>query len=430
MMALPMLEAMLPLTALAQSATKHRINRMAFFFVPNGMHMPDWTPTTEGAFELPWIMEPLKNVKSSLTVLTGLTQHNAFDLGDGAGDHARSSAAWLTGCHPKKTDGADIKNGISVDQLAALHVGNRTALPTLELGCERGAQAGNCDSGYSCAYSSSISWRAETTPVAHETSPRAVFERLFGNGDLNESAESRARRLRYKHSILDFVSADAKALKSKLGLRDQVKLTEYIDGVREIEQRLEWMEKSKSQFKLSSSSEPSANVNSYAEQLRLLSDMMVLAFQSDQTRICTFMYANDGSNRSYKEIGVPEGHHEVSHHGMDKAKLDKIRHINRFHVENLAYLLEKMKSIQEPEGTLLDNSMIVYGAGISDGDRHNHDNLPTLLAGGGAGSIKSGRHIKYPNQTPMTNLFLSMLDRMGVPTEHIGDSTGKLQQLL
>ncbi len=430
MMSLPMLEAMLPLTALAQSAAKHRINRMAFLFVPNGMHMKDWTPATDGAFELPWIMEPLKNVKSSLTVMTGLTQHNAFDLGDGGGDHARSSAAWLTGCHPKKTDGADIKNGISVDQLAAQHIGNRTALPTLELGCERGAQAGNCDSGYSCAYSSSISWRAETTPVAHETSPRAVFERLFGNGDPNETAESRAKRLRYKHSILDFVSDDAKALKSKLGSRDQVKLTEYIDGVREIEQRLEWMEKSRSKSNISAASEPSANITDYGEQLHLLSDMMVLAFQSDQTRIATFMFANDGSNRSYKNIGVPEGHHEVSHHGMDPVKLDKIKHINRFHVENLAYLLEKMKSIQEPDGTLLDNSMIVYGAGISDGDRHNHDNLPTLMAGGGAGTIKSGRHIRYPNQTPMTNLFLSMLDRMGVPAEHIGDSTGKLQQLI
>ena len=429
LMALPMLEAMLPLSALAQSASKHRINRMAFLFVPNGIHMPDWTPTTEGAFELPWIMEPLKNVKNSLTVLTGLAQHNAFALGDGGGDHARSTAAWLTGCHPKKTDGADIHNSVSVDQLAAKYVGNNTSLPSLEIGCERGAQSGDCDTGYSCAYSSSISWRGETTPMAHETSPRAVFERLFGSGDPNESAESKTRRIRDRQSILDFVTEDANALKNKLGSRDKAKLNEYFDGVREIEQRLTRMENATVQGAVAPKDEPNGKPATYAEQLRLLSDMMVLAFQSDQTRICTFMYANDGSNRAYNEIGVPEGHHDMSHHGHDPVKQDKVRHINRFHVENLAYLLEKLQSIHEPEGTLLDNSMIVYGAGISDGDRHNHNDLPILMAGGGAGTLKTNRHITYPQDTPMTNLFLSMLDRMGVPADHIGDSTGRLQQL-
>ncbi len=430
LMALPTLEAMLPLSALAQSpAAKHKALRMAFLFVPNGIDMDHWTPTATGAYELPYILEPLKNVKGSVNVLTGLAQHNAFALGDGGGDHARSSAAWLTGCHPKKTDGADIHNGISADQLAAKYLGNRTSLPSLEIGCDRGAQAGDCDSGYSCAYSSSIAWRGENTPVAHETNPRAVFERLFGNGDPNETAASRALRMRDRRSILDFVTEDATALKNKLGSRDKVKLTEYFEGVREIEQRITRIEKSHAQAKMNPNATP-LEARNYTEQLRLLSDMMVLAFQSDTTRIATFMFANDGSNRPYKdEAGVAEGHHDMSHHGGDETKKEKVRRINRYHVENLAYMLEKMQSIQEPDGTLLDNSMIVYGAGISDGNRHNHDDLPILMAGKGGGAIKSNRHIVYEPNTPMTNLFLTMLDKMGVPADHIGDSTGRLQQL-
>src|SRR5581483_9994793 len=419
--ALPMLEAMLPLNALAQSATKHRINRMAFFFVPNGIHMPAWRPATVGTgFALPSILEPLKNVRGSLTVLTGLAQHNAFDLGDGAGDHARSAAAFLTGCHPRKTDGADIKNGISVDQLAAQRVGHKTLFPSLELGCERGAQAGNCDSGYSCAYSSNISWRSETMPMAHEVDPRAVFERLFGNSDPNETAESRQRRLRYKQSILDVVQEDASRLQSRLGARDRAKLDEYFTGIREIEERLANVEKLRREARLSEADKPSGIPSDFGEHIRLLGDMMVLAFQADLTRIATFMIANDGSNRSYASIGVPEGHHDMSHHGGDAQKQEKIRLINRFHITQFAYILEKMQAIQEPEGTMLDNSMIVYGAGISDGNAHNHDDLPILLAGKGAGTIQAGRHYRFPDNTPMTNLFLSMLDRMGVHAETIG----------
>jgi hypothetical protein len=429
-MALPMLDAMLPITALAQSAKKVRPNRMAFLFLPNGMHMPDWTPTTEGAgYALPYTLEPLKNVKESVSVLTGLAQHNAFALGDGGGDHARSTAAWLTGCHPHKTDGADIRNGISADQLAAQKIGHKTLFPSLEIGCERGAQAGNCDTGYSCAYSSSVSWRGEATPVAKEVDPRAVFERLFGSGDPGETAESRRRRDIYKHSILDFVLEDATRLKSRLGVHDQSKLDEYFTGVREIEQRLVRTERSNLAQRLAGSDKPTGIPGDYSEHIRLMYDMTVLAFQSDLTRICTFMLANDGSNRSYKLIDIPEGHHDLSHHGGDAEKQKKIREINRFHITQLAYFLEKLKSIKEGEGTLLDNSMIVYGAGISDGNRHNHDDLPILLAGTGGGTIKSGRHVRYPNETPMTNLFLSMFDRMGIPAEHIGDSTGRLQQL-
>jgi len=429
-MALPALEAMLPMTALAQSGKKAaRVNRMVFMFVPNGINMKMWTPTTEGAFELTPTLAPLKKVKDSLTVLTGLTQHNAEALQDGAGDHARSSAAFLTGCHPRKTDGADIKNGISADQLAAMHVGNKTFFPSLEIGCERGGQSGNCDSGYSCAYSSNISWRGESSPVAKEIDPRLIFDRLFSNGNPGDTKESIERRRIYRHSILDSVVEDATRLKNRLGTHDQSKLDEYFTSVREIERRLEWAEKSNAGAKLSADDRPTGVPTDFGEHIRLLGDMMILAFQADLTRICTFMIANDGSNRGYKEIGVPEGHHDCSHHGNNPEKLAKCRQINQFHTTQLAYILEKMQSIKELEGTLLDNTMLVYGAGISDGDRHNHDDLPVLLAGRGAGTIKSGHHKTYKNGTPMNNLFLSMLDRMGVPAENIGDSSGRLDML-
>jgi hypothetical protein len=430
-LALPMLDAMLPLTALAQSAPKNRPLRMAYLFVPNGINMADWTPAAEGAgYPLPYALEPLKNVRESLMVITGLMQDKARPNGDGPGDHARSAAAWLTGCQPRKTAGANIKAGISADQLAAQRVGGKTLFPSLEIGCEGSRQAGDCDSGYSCAYSSCISWHGESTPVAKETSPRLVFERLFSNGDPDESAESRQRRQRYDKSILDFVMEDASQLRSKLGAHDQRKLDEYFTGVREIEQRLNRAEKATAQLKLAGVPQENLDrVADYGEQIRLLGDMMVLAFQADLTRICTFMFANEGSNRSYKLIGIPDGHHDLSHHGHVQEKLDKLRQINRFHVTQLAYILGKMNSIQEAGGTLLDNSMVVYGGGISDGDRHNHDDLPILVAGRGAGTIHTGKHIRFPKETPMNNLHLSLLDRMGIHAETLGDSTGRLQQL-
>lgn len=428
-MALPMLEAMLPIGALAQAANKTRINRMAFIFVPNGVNIQSWTPAAEGVLQLTPTLQPLKNVRDKISVLSGLAQHNAFALGDGGGDHARSAATWLTGCHPRKTDGADIKAGLSVDQLAASRVGKKTPFESLELGCERGAQSGNCDSGYSCAYSSSISWRGESTPNAHEVDPRAVFERLFGNSDPNETAESRIRRQSMKRSVLDFVLEDANKLKKQLGNKDKNKLDEYFTGVRSIEDRLVRVEKLNSSPSFSGKI-PAGIPQDMGEHIRLLCDMMTLAFQADLTRICTMMIANDGSNRSYKDIGVAEGHHDMSHHGGDKYKLAQVAKINKFHMEQVAYFLEKLDSIHEPDGTLLDNSMIVYGAGISDGDQHNHDNLPILLAGGGAGTIKQGMHRRYAQDTPLNNLFLSMLDRMGVHAETIGDSTGRITTLI
>lgn len=429
---LPVLEAMLPGGALAQSVQqKQKAVRMAFVFVPNGMNMQHWTPAAEGsAFQLSSTLEPLAKVKDSLSVYTGLAQRNAFALGDGPGDHARSTAVWLTGVHPKKTAGADIKNGPSVDQIAAQRIGDRTKFASLEIGCERGAQAGDCDSGYSCAYSSSIAWRSETTPVAKEVNPRLVFERLFGSGEAGEEAEARFRRERYRKSILDLVMEDALALSQQLGKRDAQKLDEYLAGVREIEKRLERIEKENPTAFLDASQRPKGIPADYGEHIRLMGDMMVLAFQADLTRISTFMLANDGSNRPFRDIGITDGHHDISHHANEAAKLEKKRQIDRWQVEQVAYVLERMQSVKELDGTLLDNSMVVFGAGISDGNRHNHDDLPILMAGKGGGSIKAGRHVRFPKDTPMTNLFITMLDKVGVDVEKLGDSTGKLQGLL
>ena len=433
LMSLPLLEKMVPTTALAQSLPKAAAPvRMGFVFVPNGVNMHEWKPAVEGALSgpLPTILQPLEKVRDEINVLTGLTQHYAFANGDGPGDHARSTACWLTGVQPKKTSGADIRNGPSVDQVAAQAIGNRTRFASLEIGCERGGVSGDCDSGYSCAYSSNVSWRSETTPVAKEVNPRLVFERLFGNGKSDEQAESRSRRDFFRRSILDIVSEDASRLKGQLGTRDRRKLDEYFTGVREIEQRLTKFESSAAGEIAAGIGKPGGIPSDYAEHIRLMADMMILAFQTDSTRIATFMFANDGSNRSYAQIGVAEGHHDVSHHGGDPAKLEKKRIIDQFHVEQLAYMLNKMRSIKElGGGTLLDNSMIVYGAGISDGNRHNHDDLPILFAGGAGGNLKTGRHIVYPDQTPLTDLYMSMLDRVGVNVERLGDSRGRLQGL-
>jgi len=427
--ALPWLDQMMPVLSLAApSAAAKSPTRMAFFYIPNGAHMPDWTPRTEGAgFELPRTLEPLAGVKDRLLVLSGLTADKARANGDGPGDHARAMSAFLTGCQPKKTAGADIRVGISVDQMAAMKVGMKTKFPSLEIGCEGGRQAGSCDSGYSCAYSSSISWRSESTPMIKEVDPRLLFERLFSNQDPNEAAASRAKREQYTKSILDFVQEDANDLRRRLGQADQRKMDEYLTSIRELEQRIQRTEKGQvAEAKLPDMAKPTGIPREYQEHIRLLTDLLVLAFQGDLTRICTFVYANDGSNRSYRFIEVPEGHHDLSHHGGNQEKQAKIARINRFHIEQFAYFLEKLKSIPEGDGTLLDHCMIAYGSGIGDGNRHNHDDLPILLAGGGNGTLKPGRHIKYKRETPLNNLWLAMLERMGARTEKLGDSTGVL----
>jgi hypothetical protein len=426
-LALPWLEAMGPLTSWAAGATPARAapNRMAFLYVPNGANMADWTPKAEGArFDLPAILEPLKPVQDDVLVLTGLAVDKARSHGDGGGDHARAMAAFLTGCQPRKTDGADIRAGISVDQVAAARIGDQTRQASLEIGCEQGAMAGNCDTGYSCVYSSTLSWRSATQPLPKEVNPKLVFERLFGAGPDAE----RARRDRQRTSILDFVREDSGDLQNKLGAGDRRKLDEYFSAVRDIEQRIERAAQLP-EVKAPDYARPAGTPAKYEEHVRVLCDLLVLAFQADLTRVCTFVLANEGSNRPYPFIGVPDGHHYLSHHRGDVKKKAKIRDINHFHVSQLAYLLTKLKAVPEGDGTLLDHCMIVYGSGVSDGDRHNHDDLPVLLAGGGCGTVKPGRHVRYGGETPLNNLWLSLLDRIQINLPSLGDSTGKLPAL-
>jgi hypothetical protein len=433
--ALPMLDAMLPsraMAAVAGAAGKPPI-RMGFMFVPNGVHIPDWTPLAEGAdFDLPFILQPLQQHKSELLVLSGLSQDRAAANGDGPGDHARSAGSWLTCAQPLKSEGSQIRLGVSADQVAAAKAGKSTRFASLELGMEAGRQAGKCDSGYSCAYSNSISWRSETTPMMHEINPRLVFERLFGNAASKETGEGEKRREIYKKSILDFVLEDAKSLSGRVGGHDKQKLDEYLTAIREIEQRIERAEQMVASATPSAAAGyvvPESVPESFDEHARLMCDMMVLAFQTDTTRVSTFMLANEGSNRSYRNIGVNDGHHNLSHHQGDPAKQMKIRDINRFHMQQFAYVLNRLRSIQEGEGTLLDNCMLVYGSGIADGNRHDHSNLPLLMAGRAGGTILPGRHLRYAPETPMANLLLSMINRMGVSQTSFGDSTGTLRGL-
>jgi len=430
--ALPMLDAMAPLTSLGAdtAATPAAAPlRTAFFYIPNGVNMEHWKPKGEGTdFEFPEILSPLAEIKEDINILSGLAHDKAKANGDGAGDHARSAAAFLTGCQPRKTDGADIKAGISVDQLAAQHVGKATKFASLELGLERGRQAGNCDSGYSCAYSSNISWRSESTPMAKEIDPRLVFERLFSVGSSRDQAGSLARRNLHRKSILDFVSDDANSLRKSLGAKDRRKLSEYLTGVREIEQRIEKSER-REPIIVDGITAPDGIPKDLGEHYRLMCDMLVLALQGDLTRVSTFMVGNAGSNRSFPFIDVPEGHHSLSHHQNKPETLEKIKKINLFHMQQFAYFLKRLKSIEEGEGTLLDNCAILYGSAISDGNRHNHNDLPIILAGQAGGTIKTGRHIVYEQDTPMNNLFLSLLDRQGVEVESLGDSSGRLKGL-
>ncbi len=426
-MSLPWLEAMGALTAWGDEAAKSNPapNRVAFIYVPNGKNMVDWTPKKEGTdFDLPSILQPLAPIKNKLSVLTGLTADKARANGDGGGDHARALAAFMTGAQPRKTDGTDIRAGISVDQVAASRVGDKTRLPSLEIGCEHGAMAGNCDSGYSCVYSSTMSWRSATQPLPKEVNPKLAFERLFStvpNAD-------RAKRDTLRKSILDFVREDSKDLAGKLGVNDVRKLDEYFSAIRDIELRIERAEKLPP-IKTPDYAVPKGIPAAYDEHIRLMCDLMVLAFQADVTRVITCVMANEGSNKPYPFIDVPEGHHDLSHHGNDAAKKEKIRKINLFHTQGLAYLLEKLEKTKEGDGTLLDHAMIAYGSGNSDGNRHNHNDLPVLLAGGGCGTLKPGRHIRYPKETPLNNLWLAMLNRMDVDIAKLGDSNGELPLL-
>lgn len=431
--ALPLLNVMSSTRLLSAAAVEDAVPlRMAFLYVPNGMHMPDWTPSGEGtSYELPPTLARIAEHRDSFNVLTGLTLDGARAHGDGGGDHARSVAAFLTGAHPRKTNGADIQNGISVDQATAEQVGGATRFASLELGLEASAQAGNCDSGYSCAYASNMSWRGPTSPVAKEIDPGALFDRLFAGQTVNETRRAKTAREKYRKSVLDFALEDAKRLHQTLPAVDQRKLDEYLYSVRDVEKRLVGVERLRmTEEGVPDFPRPTGVPRELAKHAELMMDMITLALQTDSTRIISFMFTNAGSNRSYPEIGVSEGHHESSHHGKSPDKQANIAKINRFHIERFGYLLTRLKQVREANGkTLLDNSMLVYGSGISDGDRHNHDDLPILLAGTGGGRITSGRHVRYENGTPLCNLYLWMMRQMGAKADRFGDSTDVINGL-
>jgi hypothetical protein len=428
--ALPVLDSLLPAQARgATSAAQKFPKRMAWVYVPNGANMVDWTPATTGTdYELPLILQPLAAHKNDLNVFTGLANRQGDELGDGGGAHARASASFLTGVHPRKTAGADIKAGISCDQIAANQIGGETRLPSLELGCDGGQRAGSCDSGYSCIYQFNVSWKSETQPMIPEVNPRAAFERLFGNGDAGATLEASARRARNRKSILDYVLDDAHRLEGRLGTDDRRKLDEYLTSVRELERRIARAD----QFpvpKAPGGAQAPEMFETYEQHMQLMYDVMALAFQTDSTRIATFIVAHDGSNRPYPTIGIRDGHHDLSHHREDAEKKKKLAQINRYHTAQFARFLDRLKAIPEGEGTLLDNCMIQYGSALSNGDKHSPENLPILVAGHGGGRIATGRHVRVEEKTPMTNLYRSMLGAADVRTEKIGDSTGRIDEV-
>jgi Protein of unknown function (DUF1552) len=424
--ALPMLDAMTP--AFAGPAASGGPTRLAFIYVPNGVTLDQWTPAGVGrSFEFSRILKPLEPFRDRTMVLTGLAQQNANQLGDGPGDHARAAACYLTGVHPKKTAGADIQAGISVDQIAAAHIGTETRFPSIELGCDDSRTVGNCDSGYSCAYTNSVSWRSPSSPMPPETNPRLAFERLFGGLDAGLDAETRARRRRQRRSILDLVADRTTSLVSTLGPPDRRKIDEYLTSVREIERRIQVAEQDSREvtpdFEM-----PSGVPVTFAEYASLMYDIQAVAFQADLTRVATLMIGREGSLRTYPEIGVPDPHHPLTHHRNNPQWIEKITKVNTFHMELFAKFVSKLRAIPDGDGTVLDHSILVYGSGISDGDKHTHEDLPVLLVGGGGG-IQGNRHVVYDPDTPMTNLYLTLLDRIGVRQESIGDSTGQIAHL-
>jgi hypothetical protein len=424
-LALPLLDAMVPAaTALAQTAASPT-KRLGFIYIPNGANMGRWTPSTEGALDLSPTLSPLAPVRDQIVIPTGLAHRQAEAWGDGNGEHSRASGVWLNGVHPKRTEGADVRAGTTVDQIAAATMGRETPLPSLEISLENSFVVGNCDNGYSCVYTNTIAWRSPTTPLPMEHNPRVVFERLFGEGG---TTTERLARLSEDRSILDAVREDMARLQQKLGPEDRGRMSQYLDAVREIERRIQRVEAQADEAELPENlARPVGIPESFDEHARLMFDLQALAFQADITRVFTFLVGREQSAQSYPEIGVPDAHHATSHHQLDPAKLEQYAKINTYHVDLLSGFLQRLQSTPDGDGSLLDHSLILYGGGISDGDQHSHIDLPLVLAGGGGGQLQGGRHVRYPTDTPMANLLVSMLDKAGVaPAEQFGDSTGQL----
>ena len=426
--ALPFLDSMVPALAAIRQSAASPVRRLCAIYVPNGMQMRSWTPAAEGnAFDLTPILQPLAPFRDQMLVLSNLCNKEADSLpGEGDGDHSRAQAAFLTGAHAKKTGGADIEAGTSMDQIAAQELGQHTQLASLELAMESYDLVGQCEDGYGCAYSATIAWRNATTALPMEANPRRVFERLFG---VTDSTDRRARlaQIRRDQSILDAVKEQVADLQRKLGPSDRARVREYVDSIRDIERRIRIAEE-QSDRELPEVEQPAGVPASFEEYAKLMYDLMLLAYQTDLTRVTTLLYGREKSVRTYPEIGVPDPHHPISHHQGRADQLEKLAKVNTYHVQMLAHFLERLRSTPDGDGSLLDNSMIVYGAGMADSDTHDHHDLPILLAGGGAGRIKGGRHIRF-KEDPLSNLHVTILGKMGIPAERLGDSTGKLEIL-
>lgn len=423
LMALPFLEAMFPARALGQVAPKPR--RLVAFYVPDGMVMNQWTPAATGAGWAPTsILQPLidAGLKNDVLVLTGLANRPAQP--DGPGDHASGTGAFITARHPFKTAAANIQNGISLDQVMANAVRQYTRFGSLELGIDGGGNSGDCDSGYSCAYAHNISWASATQPLAKETNPQSVFDRLFGTVDASQTAAAVAKRKKYKQSVIDSVKDDATRLKTQLGTTDNRKLDEYLTGLRELEVRIA--------TEVPTQCLPGVKPGGYTDirdKTTQMLDLIAYAFQCDLTRVATFMMQNAGSDYTYGFLGMTDGHHSMSHHGGDATKLSKLTKIDTWEVTQLAHLLGKLKGITEPDGTVLDNSLVFFSSEIEDGDSHSHFNMPIIVGGKAGGNFTPGRHVRYTAQEPVANLFVGMLAALGAPVTSFGDSTGSLGQL-
>ena len=423
--ALPFLDAMRPAWGGPSRLAAQAPVRLGFVYHPVGMIMDRWTPATEGTgFEFTPTMKALEPFRDQLTILSGLAQVQGQALGDGPGDHARETGTWLTGVHPKRTEGP-VNCGISADQIAAKELGKETQLASLELTLESAGMVGNCDSGYSCAYTNTVSWRDATTPLPMEPSPRALFERLFGDGQSTDPA-ARMNTLEEQRSLLDYVAGSIDRMESKLGVADRRKLSGYLESIRDVERRIQKAEEQNATMKLPVMERPSSVPDNFEEYAKLMIDLQILAYQTDMTRVITFMFGRGGSNRPYPLIGVPDGHHSITHHLGDKVKIANVAKIDAYLVQVFAYYLDKLKSTPDGDGNLLDHSIIVYGSSLSDANLHLHHDLPIALVGG---QFPGNRHLRYAKNTPLNNLFLNVLDKAGVHTEHFGDSTGELSYL-
>ena len=433
-LALPLLDAMVPALSAASKTAAQPVRRAGFIYIPNGAVIDEaahgfdaWSPTGEGSnFEFSTILKPLESLRDRLVVLSGLDHPMARSMGDGAGDHARGTATWLTGVHPKKTEGIDVRAGTTVDQIIAAQFGRETRLPSLEVALESPERVGNCEVGYSCQYLYTISWRTPTTPLPMENNPRVVFERLFGEGG---TAAERLAEQRRDRSILDWVTGEVSDLRRQLGASDQLRVAEYLDSVREVERRIQMSETEGDTLSLELPPLPMGIPDGFEDHIKLMYDLLVLAYQADITRVGAFQISYETSSRTYPQIGVANSHHSLSHHSQNEENIAKLVKINTYHIEMLAYFLEQLRATPDGDGNLLDNSLMLYGGSMSDGNDHSHYPLPCLLAGGAAGRLEGGRHLRYEGGPAMTRALLNVLDLMDVHADEFSEATGVNERL-